>query len=347
MNRLPSRLFQCALLALTTLLARPATAEDQKLFIYNWADYTPPALIAKFEKETGIKISVDTYDTNETLLAKLKSGASGYDIVVGSSDFIPIFIDQHLIQEVDAGKWPDAKNIVARWRGPAWDKDNRYTVPYGWGVTAFIVNTKHVKGPVDSLKTLFEPPPEAKGRVGMMGAPTEVVSMAELYLGMSPCQTDVANMKKVAALLEAQAPNVKVYQSDGVIERTGSGETWIQQAWNGDAARARAVNPDLKFIFPKEGAIAWMDNVAIPVGAPHVENAKRFMQFILKPENAALIANFAHDKSAITGVEPFLDTSLKTAPELAVPDDYKLSVSPPCPAPALALIDKVWTRLRR
>lgn len=347
MKRLSKPLARFAAVTLAVFAATPGVAEENKLFIYNWADYTPPALIAKFEKETGIKISVDTYDTNETLLAKLKSGASGYDIVVGSSDFIPIFIDQHLIQEVDAGAWPDAKNIVARWRGPAWDKDNRYTVPYGWGVTAFIVNTKYVKGEINSLKTLFAPPPEARGRVGMMGAPTEVVSMAELYLGLPPCQTDPANMKKVAALLEAQAPDVKVYQSDGVIERTGSGETWIQQAWNGDAARARAVNPDLRFIFPKEGAIAWMDNVAIPVGAPHPANAKRFMQFILKPENAALIANFAHDKSAIAGVEPFLDASLRDAPELAVPETLKLSVSPPCSAPALALIDKVWTRLRR
>ena len=214
-------------------------------------------------------------------------------------------------------------------------------------MTSFLVNTKYIKEPADSLKLLFDPPPEAKGKVGMMGAPTEVASMAEVYLGMSPCQTDVANMKKVSALLEAQSPSVKVYASDGIIERAGSGETWIQQTWNGDAARARQANPDLHFVFPKEGAVAWMDNVAMPVGAKDPENAKIFMQFLLKPENAALSSNFTHYASAIAGLEPYLDDNLKNAPELKVPADLKLSFTPSCPAQAIDLIDRVWTRLKR
>lgn len=334
-------------LALSALLFASAAHAAGNLYIYNWTDYTSPALIAKFEKETGIKVSVDTFDSNETLLAKLKSGSVGYDIVIGSSDFIPIFIDQHLIQKIEVSKWADYKNIEARWRSPFWDKNNEYTVPFGWGVTAFLVNTKYIKEPADSLKLLFDPPPEAKGRVGMMSAPTEVASMAAVYLGIPPCQTDVANMKKVAAVLEAQSPAVKVYASDGIIERAASGETWIQQTWNGDAARARGANPDLKFVFPKEGAVGFMDNVAIPVGAKNPENAKLFMRFLLKPENAALSANFTHYSSAIAGVEPFLDASMRDAPELKVPAGLKLWFTPPCSADAIKLIDRVWTRLRR
>ena len=336
-----------AVLGAALLCTSFAARGDEHLYVYNWTDYTAPALIAKFEKETGIKVSVDTFDSNETLLAKLKSGAADYDIVIGSSDFIPIFIDEHLIQKIDASTWADYKNIDARWRSPFWDKGNDYTIPFGWGVTSYLVNTKYIKQPADSLKLLFEPPPEAKGKVGMLGAPTEVASMAEVYYGLAPCQTDVANMKKVSALLEAQAPSVKVYASDGIIERAASGETWIQQTWNGDAARARLANPDLKFIFPKEGAVGWMDNVAVPVGAKHPDNAKRFMQFLLKPENAALSANFTHYASAIAGVEPYLDPTIRDAPELKVPKDLKLSFTPPCSAPAIKLIDRVWTRLRR
>lgn len=343
--RLVSRTFLLA--AFCFLASQNPAAAEQHLYIYNWTDYTAPALIAKFEKETGIKVSIDTYDSNETLLAKLRAGSSGYDIIVGSSDFIPIFIDQKLIQKVDAANWPDYKNIDPRWRSPPWDKGNAYTIPFGWGVTAYVVNTKYIKEPADSLKLLFEPPPEAKGKVGMMGAPTEVVSMAQVFLGQTPCQTDVAAMKKVSALLEAQAPSVKVYASDGIIERAASGETWIQQTWNGDAARARMANPDLKFVFPKEGAVAWMDNVAIPVGAKDPENARRFMQFLLKPENAALSANFTHYASAISGVEPYLDASLRDAPELKVPSDLKLSFTPACSGKAIELIDRVWTRLKR
>ena len=317
------------------------------LYIYNWTDYTAPALIQKFEQETGIKVTVDTYDSNETLLAKLKAGGAGYDIVVISSDFVPIFVAEKLIQPIDAPKMDGFANIEARWRGPAWDRDNAYTVPFDWGVTSFDVNTKYVKGPVDSLKTLLDPPAEARGKVGMLSAPTEVMSTAELYLGLPPCETDAAGMKTVSALLEEQAPAVKVYASDGAIEREASGETWIIQIWNGDAARARLANPDVKFVFPKEGVVGWMDNMAIPATARNPDNARRFIDFMLKPENAAMSENFTHYSSAITGVERFLDPALRDAPELNVPKDERIVFTPTCPAPAIKLIDRVWTRLRR
>ena len=326
--------------------ATPAHAGGD-LFIYNWTDYTAPALIEKFQKETGIKVTVDTYDSNETLLAKLKAGGAGYDIVVISSDFVPIFVAEKLIQRIDGPKLAGFDNIEARWRGPAWDRNNAYTVPFDWGVTSFDINTKYIKGPVDSLKTLFDPPPEAKGQVGMLSAPTEVMSQAELYLGMPPCQTDVANMKTVSALVEAQAPSVKVYASDGAIEREASGETRIIQIWNGDAARARLANPDIRFVFPKEGVVGWMDNMAIPTTARDPDNARRFIAFMLRPENAAMSENFTHYSSAITGVARYLDPALRDAPELNVPAGTKIVFTPTCPAPAIKLIDRVWTRLRR
>ncbi|WP_158811573.1 extracellular solute-binding protein [Beijerinckia sp. L45] len=317
------------------------------LFVYNWTDYTSPDLIAKFEKETGIKVTVDTYDSNETLLAKLKSDSAGYDIVVVTSDFVPIFIDQRLIQKVDAATMPGFGNIETRWQNPAWDKGNAYTVPYHWGITAYAVNTKYIKEPADSLALLFDPPPQAKGKIGMLAAASEVMSLAELYLGLSPCQTDPAAMKAVYTLLEKQAPSVKVYSSDGIIDREASGETWIHQIWNGDSARARANNPDIKFVFPKEGAVGWMDNIAIPAGAKDVENAKLFMQFMLRPENSGLSANFTHYASAITGSTAFFDADMKAAPELQVPPDLKIAFTPTCPEAAIKLMDRVWTRLRR
>lgn len=317
------------------------------LYIYNWTDYTAPALIAKFEHETGIKVTVDTYDSNETLLAKLKSGSAGYDIVVVTSDFVPIFVEQGLLRRIDGPSLQNYGAIAERWRSPPWDTGNAYTIPFHWGVTAFAVDTKQVPEPVDSLRALFEPPPNARGKVGMLAAPSEVVSLAELYLGLPPCQTDLTNMKKVDALLEAQRPNVEVYSSDGVIERIASGETWIQEIWNGDAARARANNPAIRFVFPKEGVTGWMDNLAIPRDARDPENARAFLQFMLRPENSALSANFTHYASAITGSEAFLDADLRAAPEMKVPAGTRIVFTPTCPAPAIKLIDRVWTRLRR
>ena len=342
---LTSSVAACALL-LAAGAAGPARAGGN-LFIYNWTDYTAPEVIAKFEKETGVKVTLDTYDSNETLLAKLKSGSTGYDIIVVSSDFVPIFAKEGLIQKVDAAKLPGYDNIAARWRSPVWDKGNAYTIPYDWGVTAFSVNTKFVKDAPDTLQVLFEPPPEAKGKVGMLGSPSEVISLAETYLGMPPCQTDTANMKKVSELLERQAPDVKLYNSDGIIDRLASNETVIHEMWNGDAARARANNPDVKFIFPKEGVVGWMDNIAVPTGAKDPDNAKLFMEFMLKPENSALSSNFTHYDSAISGKEAFYAPAMKDAPELKVPDSTKIVFTPTCSAAAIKLMDRVWTKLKR
>ena len=151
----------------------------------------------------------------------------------------------------------------------------------------------------------------------MLSAPTEVMSTAELYLDLPPCQTEAANMKTVSALLEAQAPSVKVYASDGAIEREASGETWIIQIWNGDAARARLGQPGRQVRLPEGGRGRLDGQHGDPDdGARNPDNARRFIEFMLKPENAALSENFTHYSSAITGVGRFLDPALRDAPEL-------------------------------
>jgi spermidine/putrescine transport system substrate-binding protein len=324
----------------------PAQAAGQ-LLLYTWTDYTAPELIRKFEGETGIKVTVDTFDSNETLLAKLKGGGAGYDIVVLSSDFVPIFAKEKLIQRIDASKLPGFDNIAPRWRDPPWDPHRDYSIPYQWGVTAYAVNTRFVREPADSLKLLFEPPAEARGKVGMMGSPSEVVSLAEVYLGLPPCQTSADNMKKVADLLAQQAPAVRNYNSDGIIERESSGETWIHEVWNGDAARARLNNPDVRFVFPKEGVVGWMDNIAIPTGAKDPDSAHAFVDFMLKPENAAISSNFTHYASALTGAPALYDAAMKASPELDVPEGVKIAFTPACPEAATRLMDRVWTRLRK
>ena len=181
----------------------------------------------------------------------------------------------------------------------------------------------------------------------MAGGPSEVVSLAEIYLGLEPCQTDPAAMKKVQALLEAQKPAVKVYNSDGLIDRLSSGETWLHEAWSGDAGRARAINPDVKFVFAKEGVVGWMDNIAVPAGALHPDNARRFVEFMLKPENGGLATNFTHYASGLAGAEAFTDPALKDAPEMKIPPGTRIVFTPACPEPAIRLMDRVWTRLKR
>ncbi|MGH2341128.1 extracellular solute-binding protein [Segnochrobactraceae bacterium EtOH-i3] len=339
-------LLAAALLAASALTA-PAFAQSKgELNIYNWTDYTSEELTKKFEEETGIKVNVDTYDSNETLLAKLKSGATGYDIVVVSSDFVPIFAKEGLIEEIDASKLSNFGNLDPKWKGPAWDPENKYTLPFVWGITSYTIDTDVYKGPTDSLKTLFEPPAELKGKVGMFGSPTEVMSLALVYLGKPQCNTNPADLKEMQVLLEKQKPSVKIYNSDGIRDRQVSGETVAHQVWSGDGLRSRLEKPSIKFVFAKEGGVAWMDNMAVPKNAPNAENAKKFLEFYMKPENAALQSNFSGYPNAVAGSEKFVDKTLAEAPEFSTPEGYKYVFAPTCSPEAIRFYDRIWTKLR-
>jgi spermidine/putrescine transport system substrate-binding protein len=333
---------------LSPLLAKPAKAADPGvLHIYNWTDYTSPDLIKKFTKETGIKVTLDTYDSNETLLAKLKAGGSGYDLVIVSNDFVPIFVKQKLLQPVDASSMPNFKNLDPKWQTRSWDPKAAYTVPWQWGTTSFEYDTKVYPGPVDSLATLFKPPAEFGNNVGMFGSPSEVINLAWVYMGKPLCDTNPADLKALVALLKAQKPHVKVYNSDADSDRLISGETLISQIWSGDAYRARSQKPSLKYVYAKEGAIAWMDNLAVPVGAPDLDNAKKFLNFMMDPQNAALETNFSGYQNAVPGSAAYLTPALANSPEFNPPKDLKMVFAISCPAKATKDYDRVWTLLRQ
>ena len=328
--------------------AKPAAAQSAgELHIYNWTDYTAPDLITKFTKETGIKVTLDTYDSNETLLAKLKAGGTGYDIVVASNDFVPILINQKLIQPVDAASMSNFKNLAPRWQQRRWDPNAEYTVPWQWGTTSFMYDTKVYPQPVDSLATLFKPPAAFGTNVGMFGSPSEVISLALLYMGKPQCNTNPADLKALMKLLEGQKPSVKVYNSDAASDRLISGETSMSQIWSGDAERARTQRPSLKYAYAKEGAIAWMDNLAVPVGAPDLENAKKFINFMMDPQNAAIETNFAGYQNAVPGSATYLTPALAQSPEFNPPKNLKMVFATSCPAQATKDYDRVWTVLRQ
>jgi spermidine/putrescine transport system substrate-binding protein len=322
-------------------------ADAGVLHIYNWTDYTAPDLLTKFTKETGIKVSLDTYDSNETLLAKLKAGATGYDVVIASSDFVPILIDQKLIQPVDAASMSNFSHLAPQWKARTWDPKAEYTVPWQWGTTSFVYDTKVYPDPVDSMATLFTPPAVFKGQIGMFGSPSEVIGMALVYLGKPPCNEDPTTLKAVMAMLEAQKPFVKVYNSDGILDRMTSGETTMSMEWSGGAARIRAAKPTVRYVYPKEGIVGWMDNLAVPVGAPDAENAKKFLNFLMDPQNAAIETNFAGYQNGVDGSNAFVKPEIVNAPEYNTPKDEKLSFTPSCPAKATKDYDRIWTLLRK
>jgi spermidine/putrescine transport system substrate-binding protein len=333
--------------SLIGILPATAFADAGVLHIYNWTDYTSDEMVKKFEAETGIKVTIDTYDSNETALAKLSSGASGYDVMIVSNDFVPIFVKQGLFQKVDVASMPNFKNMDPKWQKRSWDPEAQYTVPWMWGTTSYAVDTSIYKGPTDSLKALFAPSADLKGKIGMFGSPSEVMSLALLYMGKEQCNTNPADLKALNALLQAQKPFVKVYNSDGTTERMVSGETVMHEIWSGKGLAARMQKASIKYVFPKEGAIGWMDNVAVPASAPDLENAKKFLNFLMDPENIALQQKSTGYQSAIVGSDKFLPPDVGQSPEFNPPANLKIVFAPSCAEKATRAYDRIWTDLRQ
>lgn len=333
-----------------TFAAGLASAEG-KLHIYNWTDYTSPEMIEKFEKETGIEVTLDTYDSNETLLAKMQAGATGYDIIVPSHNFIPIYIAEGLVQEVDVAAMPNFQNVKERWRNPEWDPEQKYSVPFHWGSASVAYRPDLYGKKLESYGEFFEPAEEVRGRISVFKTPEEIVNHAHLYLGQKFCNEDPAEMQKVQDLLLAQKPYVMAYSSEGMNDRLINGDAIISNHWNGYAYKGRLLaeeaGKELVYAYPKEGVIGWADGLMIPKSAENVENAKIFMNFIMDPENMGIQSNFAGYGGPIEGQEAFMDESLRNAPEINIPDDATVVFSFACNADAQSLIDRVWTNVLR
>ncbi|WP_315925949.1 extracellular solute-binding protein [Mesorhizobium sp. SP-1A] len=337
-----------SLIAALALSVAAARAEE-KLFIYNWTDYTSPEAVKKFEAETGIKVTVDTYDSNETLLAKLKAGASGYDIIIPSHNFVPILIREKLVQEYDPASLPNFANVEDRWKTSEWDPEHKYTVPFHWGTTSIAYREDLYGKKLESLGEFFKPDSALSGRISVFKTPEEVVNLAHLYLGQDQCNSDPSQMQKVQDLLLGQKPAVNTYSSEGLNDRLINGDSVITTQWNGYALKGRVeaakANKVISYAYPKEGVIGWMDTMMIPATASNVENAKKFIDFMMNPENMAIQSNFTGYSNVIKGSEAFMTEELRTAPEIKAPEGAKIVFSHACDAQAQKLMDKVWTNV--
>lgn len=330
-----------------TLVASVQAAE--KLNVVSWSGYFSPEILAKFQKQSGIEVTVDSYDSNETLLAKLKQGGAGYDVAIPSNQFIPILIKEQLLERFDPVNEPYYASVVDNLKKPTWDPQGAYSMPFIWGTTSVVINAERYKGPSDSYKVLYEPPAELQGRINMFDSVSEVIDMASLYLNIPLCTEDPKQMQQVLTLLKAQKPFVKTYSSKAgsIRENLASGEIDMSMFWGGSSMRAREMKPSLKYLYPKEGVLAWVDNMVIPKGSKNPANAKAFIAFLSQPENAAMTQNFLKHQSPIKGVEPFLDASLKDAPELHIPEGTPVVFSKTCGEGAIRLADRLWTNLMR
>ena len=335
--------------ALALLLATSALAQAEgELQLYNWGNYTSPELLAKFEKETGIKVTVTDYDSNDTALAKIEAGGHGFDLVVPSANYVPIWIEKGLIQELDLSRIPNHANIAPEWMNVAYDPGRKYSIPWQWGTTGMAVNQTVYSGDVNTSAIFLDPPPELVGKVNVTPEMNDVLGLATMYLGGKPCSEDAELMKKVRdKLLEAKPKWMSM--DYGMTEKMASNDVAASLYWNGAIFRARLENPAVKYGYPKEGFILWMDQVTLLKDAKHVDEAYKFLNFIAEPENAAMISAFARYANGIAGSDPFMPADMKDAPEIVIPAELadKGVFINTCTGKAQEYITAIWTELQK
>jgi spermidine/putrescine transport system substrate-binding protein len=331
------------LMASTTL----ASAEGQ-LQLFNWGNYTSPELLAKFEKETGIKVTVTDYDSNDAALAKVEAGGSGFDLVVPSANYVPIWVEKGLIVPLDDSKLPHKGNIAPEWVDVPWDKGRTHTIPWQWGSTGIAVNTKVYGGDINTSAVFLNVPDELKGKINVVPEMNDVVNLALWYVGGEPCTEDTAVLKKARDALLAAKPDW-LSMDYGATEKLTNNDWAASVNWNGSSMRVRLANPDVKYGYPKEGYPLFMDSVALLKDAKNVEEAYKFLDFIMIPENAAMISSFARYANGIAGSEAFMPEDMKTAPEVVVPEEFKASghFLPTCSAKAQEYMTAIWTELQK
>ena len=336
-----------AAILLAASLGTPRASAEGELNFYTWADYTSPELIEKFEAETGITVNIDTFASNEDLLAKMMAGATGYDIVVPGDYLVEILIKEDLLQRVEPNQLANFKNVEPRWIDVYWDPGRNYSVPWMWGTTSFNVNTDVFDGDIHTLAVLFDPPDVLKGRINMFQDSVEVINMALRYLGFPRCNSNPDEMRQVQDLLLRQKEWVRSYSMDPK-ELIVSGEVDATMNWDGYAIRTRAEKPSVAFAHPMEGYTGWMDNLAVPKGAENVENAMIFMDFMMVPENIALESNYVGVNGGIMGAAQYFDAELATAPELNAPQGTPdPEFVPACEDDVVRLYDQVWTNVMK
>ncbi len=331
-------------LSAALLLASGSAFAAGELHFYNWGNYTNPALIEKFEQTYDVKVSLTDYDSNDTALAKIMAGASGFDMVVPTHYYIPIYISEGLLLETRPDQMENFANLHDKFKNPDFDPGRRYSVPWQWGTTGVIVNTKYYSGDIDTWGIVFDTPDELKGKVNVVPEMNDVMAGALFYKGFSQCNSNKDELREVRdMLLEAKKDWLSL--DFGILPLYVKEDLHAGVLWNGPSMRARLENDSIAYGYPKEGMATWMDSVVVLKDAQNVENAKLFQNFIMDPEIAALISEFAKFANGIKGSEAFLSAEFAASPEISPPAHYTAVFVPACPPEVNDLYTKIWTEL--
>jgi len=350
--------------AALALAGGAAAAQDKVVNVYNWSDYIDEEILAEFEAETGIKVVYDVFDSNDILETKLLAGASGYDVVVPSGGFLQRQIQVGVFQKLDKSKLSNIGNMwdaIAK-RTSLYDPGNEYSINYMWGTTGIGYNVDSVKArlgtdSIDSWSVVFDPATLAKFAdcgVHILDAADEMIPAALNYLGHDPNSKDKALIEEAGALLESIRPHVTSFNSSAYINALADGDACLAVGWSGDVlqARDRAAeannNVNVEYAIPREGALMWFDQMAIPADAPHPENALTFIDYIMRPDVMAKASNYVYYANGNLASQPLLAEDVIGDPAI-YPDEEtvgKLYVVLPYGPGEQRLVTRLWTRIK-
>lgn len=274
------------LLTISRLNASQGYSGGNTLTVYNWGDYIDPAVIEEFEKETGITVVYETFDSNEAMMTKIQQGGTSYDVAVPSEYTIEKMKEEDLLLPLDHSKIPNLKNIDSRFMDLPFDPGNKYSVPYFWGTVGIVYNTKQIDGiKFNSWEDLWDP--SLKNKIVLIDGAREIVGMGLNSLQYSLNDTDPQHLQEAYDKLVSLKPNVRALLGDENKLLMASGEVSIGITWSGDASEIMAENEDLDYVVPEEGSNLWFDNMVIPKTAKNVDAAHEFINFMLDPKIAA------------------------------------------------------------
>jgi putrescine transport system substrate-binding protein len=344
--------------------ASAAADADKVLNVYNWSDYIDPTIVPAFEKEYGLKVNYDVFDSNEVLETKLLAGHTGYDIVVPSASFLQRQIQAGVFQKLDKSLLPNLKNLDPdiTHRIEVNDPGNQYGVNYLWGTSGVGYNEQQVasampSAPVDSFAMFYDPDVIRnfqKCGVSILDAPDEMVGTVLLYLGRDPNSEKLEDLQAAEKVLLAIRPYVRYINSSKYIEDLANGELCLALGWSGDVgqARRRAIEAGktfkIKYNVAREGAIMFFDMLAIPADAPHPKNAHLFIDYMLRPEVAASNSSSMHFTTSNAAAYKLVDPAVYNDPEVYPSDAQKAHMYPNA-SHSLAYtreLNRTWTRFK-
>jgi putrescine transport system substrate-binding protein len=345
--------------------AAPAQAAGV-LNIYNWSDYIAPTTVPDFEKEYGIKVRYDTFDSNETLFAKMVAGDTGYDIVVPSSNWAAIDIKGGLLHPLDKSKIPNYKNLDPGLMKQlaAVDPGNKYLIPWMWGYTTVGINVDKVKKalgntpmPANPWALVFDPTYADKIKscgISMLDSGGDIMEAAFNYLGIPQSTQNPADFEKAWAMVQKVRKDVSVFSSSGYINDLAGGSICMSLGWSGDmgiaAARAKAAKNgvNIEVFPPTHGAVIFIDTMAIPADAKNIDNAYKWMNYVLEPKVAAADTNTVTYANPVPASLPYVDAKVKDNDFVFLKPDMLAKLIPPkvYTADQRRLVTRLYTKFK-